>query len=924
MNPDRRFFLLGSTALASCATAGSLNFKGKKVAVSGVPATVTPPNITGSFVTGATATCATGTYTNSPTSIARQWKRSGVAIGGATGLTYVFQVADEGLPITVAEIPSNAFGAGPVATSTAVFPTPAGSVPIVAPSGSYNGTPKSGGTPPSDPTRTTAKPAIHWVVPSRRRFTSASNLILGVDADAGGTVWGGEAHIVGTALTIDATASGSGPMTAGMVLTGAGVTTGQTVVSGSGSTWVVSLSQTLSSTNMTGLDPAKHGVKQVDWWVEGGTVTTPAPQFFTWVENGITKTSFGYFIQLQKSDFAAGGNTGEARIYATAVPNDPTMQSRVIGFDDSASNNVNGNYAMSVFPRNALNDFSYTVSTANSGTSPNFKTIDAAIARAVTDSAEAPLILITQNSTPTVPHEITSAGSSHTGGKGRMTIMPDTGITAWLGRAATYAANGVGNDWVPGWEGIEFRGPNLFFNQLNWNFITFSTASAPWFNNMTCTNSIGTRDTFYWNGNEHPGFGPNVMGHWDNSLVQYGTSHGPSGTGVADMYYVMNCNLYQMASSQFSGTQYLYKNYERDISTAFVRDLSPGITITYTNPGGHTTATVTKTTGGTAGGPGNFILNVDGSAVQTIAYGDTYASTVYTYAGLAAAINAFGNGWSATALNGRGGMNIQTMNFGSGGLGTGGQPFTNQNCFGVAYSPNCAYDAHASWWQAYAGPDTRENTIIRATVTRDYGDLGGAWFETAIRNGPGDTNFLEDIIIKCNICQMIDPDNGAGTDIQIGTAFISHMVFENNTHNVPQTRDNIKGVNLSTYCSIRNNITGHEIESSLNPSVPAVWDGCVPWTNNIYAESRFGDINGDDQGSSGNVAYVNNASVTAPWIALFVDSQTAGNYLPMTAGLLLANQYTSINTYDALGHAFAASDVAGAWSKNSTAPTWPF
>ena len=56
--------------------------------------------------------------------------------------------------------------------------------------------------------------------------------------------------ISGTTLTVGSLASGT--IIAGMVLTGTGVTAGTYIVSGSGSSWVVSTSQTVASTTITG------------------------------------------------------------------------------------------------------------------------------------------------------------------------------------------------------------------------------------------------------------------------------------------------------------------------------------------------------------------------------------------------------------------------------------------------------------------------------------------------------------------------------------------------------------------------------------------------------------------------------------------------------------------------------------------------
>src|SRR5207247_1791668 len=104
----------------------------------------------------------------------------------------------------------------------------------VAPGANWSGAAKTGGVPTvfpngnvaADPiARTRAKPAIHWVVPSGMVLAPNEDLIIGVDADAGG-----------------AAAS-------------------------------------------PGAAPLYSGVKQVDFWVEGTVKTVTTPQFLTWTQN---------------------------------------------------------------------------------------------------------------------------------------------------------------------------------------------------------------------------------------------------------------------------------------------------------------------------------------------------------------------------------------------------------------------------------------------------------------------------------------------------------------------------------------------------------------------------------------------------------------------------------------------------------------
>lgn len=87
-----------------------------------VPVNTVLPTISGSIIVGSTLTATTGTWTNSPTSYAYQWKKGGVAISGATSNTYVTVSGDIGSMITVTVTATNPGGAGAPATSSGVGP----------------------------------------------------------------------------------------------------------------------------------------------------------------------------------------------------------------------------------------------------------------------------------------------------------------------------------------------------------------------------------------------------------------------------------------------------------------------------------------------------------------------------------------------------------------------------------------------------------------------------------------------------------------------------------------------------------------------------------------------------------------------------------------------------------------------------------
>jgi hypothetical protein len=86
-----------------------------------VPTNISAPTINGIAKEGNTLSISNGTWTNSPTSFAYQWKRDGADIAGATGTTYVPTDPDIGTNITCTVTASNAAGSGS-ATTSAVGP----------------------------------------------------------------------------------------------------------------------------------------------------------------------------------------------------------------------------------------------------------------------------------------------------------------------------------------------------------------------------------------------------------------------------------------------------------------------------------------------------------------------------------------------------------------------------------------------------------------------------------------------------------------------------------------------------------------------------------------------------------------------------------------------------------------------------------
>ena len=118
------------------------------------PGSLSPPVVSGSAVQGQTLSATTGSWTNTPTSYAYQWRRcnpSGAAcadIGSATTSTYLLQAADVGSTLRVRVTASNAAGPSAPADSaqtTVVAAVPPG-VPVNTGLPVVSGTPTQGQT----------------------------------------------------------------------------------------------------------------------------------------------------------------------------------------------------------------------------------------------------------------------------------------------------------------------------------------------------------------------------------------------------------------------------------------------------------------------------------------------------------------------------------------------------------------------------------------------------------------------------------------------------------------------------------------------------------------------------------------------------------------------------------------------------------
>jgi len=157
-------------------------------AVAPAPVNSTLPVISGTTTIGSVLTTTNGTWTNSPTSFAYQWKRGATNIG-TNASTYTLVIADSTAAITCVVTATNASGSTPATsnTITAGNYAPVNTVAPVASGGTYIGDvlTTTNGTWTGSPTFT-----YQWynITLSQNVAGATSNSHTLVDADAGADI----------------------------------------------------------------------------------------------------------------------------------------------------------------------------------------------------------------------------------------------------------------------------------------------------------------------------------------------------------------------------------------------------------------------------------------------------------------------------------------------------------------------------------------------------------------------------------------------------------------------------------------------------------------------------------------------------------------------------------------------------------------
>lgn len=653
-----------------------------------------------------------------------------------------------------------------------------------------------------------------------------------------------------------------------------------------------------------GAAPIK-GVKWVEFWVEGNVIRVTTPSVLVDVDaTGATRKRLGYWITLKASLFTAVSTTGTARIFATATPNDPTMFTRTIGQD--AVNPYDKAWRQTYYPRTTESDF-IRASGCKVGAlvdGADYTTLDAAItaARAV-GTLEAPKFVFVTSGSYTL---VDIAGDTGTASaKGFAVITQAPGITATLVKASidlndtTFLAH----RWRPGWLNIEFRGALTFDVQ---NYPSGFINNAPcFFNGVTFTNT-NTNWQFYLNGSALGG--ANVYGD-DQTPHQGWTSDGIGqfgGTLPSGNLAVYGTKYNNLIGSPCDGMNCVIGTYIANCDSTIYLGATP--TTSTGNPAIQITGPANSTVNIFGGGASNFAtvqLKVSGSVVKSWACGTIPSDNsavppkpLYP-SDLAALINAFGSGWSATAYP-TGFGPLQAARFLVDAVNV---VVTSQQTF------KTFQDIHTEWWHGRTdgGAGVRENVLLVNNIGRNSTwNSAPLFFETA----------MKDVMIRNNALQCNLTAGGVGGPGNFGYV---HTVITDNWIDGgfligpfgPDTT-----MTGDAYC-----ISGQNLVDYYDSSTVPKWPSFFRSVQN-YSAGPAGFTDPSGPYDTGNVKLGVNAGAT--YLACITNRAT-GDFRP--AGSMLGTLYPKMSDYDGLLVARSANDTGGPWSINVTAgqvPVYPF
>jgi hypothetical protein len=565
--------------------------------------------------------------------------------------------------------------------------------------------------------------------------------------------------------------------------------------------------------------------------------------------NGANHKEFYHAVYLDTAAFVAkGGAAGsrQANIYAEIVPNNPAVQKRVLSFF--------------FYPEAAATDGTYNV-----GSGQPYATIRAALSQARLDNRQAPLIQI--KTTGFYEMEDSTWGIA-AGGKGFAVITHDPGVVATIRRAAAFnPTNQASWKWTPGWDGIEFRGAGIVIDVRNTTLVVMN-AKPCLFNGCKITNSIGTRDSLYWNKSPHPGWSASTPSWYQYHHFEYGVSPG------CYQLAVVGGTSRGVFGDIYTHTPIVYGCHDEGASAEWYRQYLQAMTVRYSGAGA---GTIAKTGGNGSG----WLVLTDPAGTLNIDLGSV--SNLVDIATVVATINGR-SGWTAVARDTtRAARYLVGWNFGD----ANGFPATDAKA--ATLELTTLVDIHGDGTQTYGGV---ENFIYWNWVL-DGGDVYLS--QVLFFDGQGSPQGDRDMSFVN--CVLLADRSGM---LAVGGTGAHHKLFRHLTCNL---WIDAAGGTQEIYTEMTNClVAGIGGGSGAAP---------IHFYNNLYTVPT-GATAPSGATFTGNVSLGNAATVNP---TDFLVSPATHDFSPK--GTLLNTLYPSVFPYDQRGVLRSASDTAGAWSKNA-------
>lgn len=743
----------------------------------------------------------------------------------------------------------------------------------VGPGAGWTGTPGSGygGSPPTDPTRTTAKPAL--LMQTAWGQTFGSDLIVGVDSEAVG------------------------------------------------------------------------GVQKVICHCEGNNFNVFESVLADFDVNGKTRQRVGYWVRLKASLFQAISSTGGIDLYFEAVPNDNTMQHRVIGptipiFNPNSTGALNFMGCGRFYPRgtsatvaagadpNVYADKVYKV--AASGAGGAYQTWAAALAAAQTDATAAGAsgwaanIHFIESGTYEADDITAFATLTYNQGKGFWVVDCATGVSVTISRSTYRVADDFSSRWQVGPVGMCFRGAGITIDLKNISSISppFALTCSDGFvhpmlfsgckTTNTTTPSTGGTDpleSWYWHKRTRYQGVSGEGAFWEDSTIEYLNT-----AGTSQVFFNRN-NVHHTIYGVGGNTQYFAQNYYSNTNQNYFFQTEPQATLSYTGAG---TGTIYETGGFQVIGGSVMHLAVNGSDVATFPLGAIETDTYFNWSAIKAYIDANLPSWHMTLVA----SPVTGLTDNQATVSWNPNNDLNQSFQTITSTPtniNCYHDFHQDYWHDVCN----ENVINRGNqVIGDVYALSGGAGLTAFRL----TSPANDMMFLDNSFYV------APSSTRNHTSF-SHLYHRGNAYAQGGWSPDEGGGATNTwdaYCSFEDNIMEFEaggVHSGALMQLP----GTPPLKNNhvtTFDATVSSGINVHSP-NTGNVVetFADAGARLTGAVALYVDAAN-GNIKPVNAGTLAADLKARGGTYDAFGNARvligAGGDIPGPWSKTVTAPTRPF